>query len=346
MSLESMGPWLPYFWAGLIAFSILVYIVLDGYDFGVAMLFATARTDEERDTVIGAIAPFWDGNETWLIIVGACLFGAFPVIYAVFLSAFYLPVVLLLIGLVFRGVAFEYREQALKARGLWEWGFVIGSAVASIVQGAAIGTMIMGLPIQGATYVGDGWDWLAPFPILCGVGLVIGYSMLGAGWLILKTDGVGAKRARTQLRGLSMAFCFFVLVAFLMTQNVDLPVRRAWETAPLWYWIVPAAGFAGLLGAFRTSRHDCPHERAPFAWCVLIIASAFGSLALSFWPYMMPYSLTIVEAAAPAVSLQFMFWGAIVMFPLVVFYFLRVYHMFSGKTDPVGYGTGTTRTTD
>ena len=346
MSLESMGPWLPYFWAGLSAFSILVYIVLDGYDFGVAMLFATARTDEERDTVIGAIAPFWDGNETWLVIVGACLFGAFPVIYAVFLSAFYLPVVLLLIGLVFRGVAFEYREQALKARGLWEWGFVIGSAVASIVQGAAIGTMIMGLPIQDATYVGDGWDWLAPFPILCGVGLVIGYSMLGAGWLILKTDGVVAKRARTQLRGLSMAFCFFVLVAFLMTQNVDLPVRRAWETAPLWYWIVPAAGFAGLLGAFRTSRHDCPHERAPFAWCVLIIASAFGSLALSFWPYMMPYSLTIVEAAAPAVSLQFMFWGAIVMFPLVVFYFLRVYHMFSGKTDPVGYGTGTTRTTD
>jgi cytochrome d ubiquinol oxidase subunit II len=247
--------------------------------------------------------------------------------------------VLVLAGLIFRGVAFEFREQALKARGLWEWGFVVGSAIATIVQGAAIGTMIMGLPIQGTTYVGDGWDWLAPFPVLCGVGLVLGYSMLGAGWLILKTDGVVAKRARAQLRGLSIAFCIFVLVAFLITQGVDVPVRHAWEKAPLWYWIVPALGFIGLLGAFRTSRHDCQHERAPFAWCMLIIASAFGSLALSFWPYMMPYSLTIEEAAAPTASLQFMFWGGSVMFPLVVFYFLRVYHMFSGKTDPVGYGT-------
>ena len=245
---------------------------------------------------------------------------------------------LLLIGLIFRGVAFEYREQALKARGLWEWGFVIGSAVASIVQGAAVGTLIMGLPIDGTTYVGHGWDWLAPFPVLCGLGLAIGYSMLGAGWLILKTDGVVATRARAQLRGLSVAFCLFILAAFLVTQRIDLPVRHAWEQAPLWQWAVPALGFVGLLGAFRSSRREATHELAPFAWCGLIMASAFGSLALSFWPYMMPYSLTIEQAAAPAVSLQFMFWGAVVMFPLVVFYFLRVYHLFSGKTAPVGYG--------
>lgn len=338
MTLESMSPWLPYFWAGLIAFAILVYIILDGYDLGAAMLFAMARNDDERHAVIGAIAPFWDGNETWLVIVGACLFGAFPVIYAIFLSAFYLPVVLLLIGLIFRGVAFEYREQALKMRGVWEWGFVIGSAVATIVQGAAIGTMIIGLPIQGTTYVGDGWDWLAPFPLLCGVGLVLGYSMLGAGWLILKTDDAVAKRARAQLRALSIAFALFILVAFLITQGIDLSVRHVWEQAPLWYVIVPLMGFVGLLGAFRTSRHDALHELAPFVYCVLMMASAFGSLALSFWPYMMPYSLTIEQAAAPAASLQFMFWGAIVMFPLVIFYFVRVYNMFSGKTDPVGYG--------
>ena len=209
----------------------------------------------------------------------------------------------------------------------------------TIVQGAAIGTMILGLPIEGTTYVGNGWDWLAPFPVLCGVGLVLGYSMLGAGWLILKTEGAVAQRARAQLRGLSIAFSVFILVAFLVTQGIDLQVRHAWEQAPIWHFVVPALGFIGLLGAFKTSRHDCPHERAPFAWAMLMFVSAFGSLALSFWPYMMPYSLTIEQAAAPAVSLQFMFWGAIVMFPLVVFYFLRVYHMFSGKTDPVGYGT-------
>ncbi len=337
MSLESMSPWLPYFWAGLVAFSILFYIIVDGYDFGVGMLFATAKNDTERNTVIGAIAPFWDGNETWLIIVGACLFGAFPAIYAIFLSAFYLPVVLLLVGLIFRGVAFEYRQQALKARGIWEWGFVIGSAVATIVQGAAIGTMILGLPIQGTTYVGNGWEWLAPFPVLCGIGLVIGYAMLGAGWLILKTEGVVATRARAQLRVLSIAFCVFILIAFLLTQDIDLQVRRAWENAALWQWLVPAIGFISLAGAFRSSRHDCPHERAPFTWAMLIFVSAFGSLAFSFWPYMMPYSLTIEQAAAPAVSLQFMFWGAIIMFPLVIFYFLRIYHLFSGKTDPIGY---------
>lgn len=337
MTLESMSPWLPYFWAGLIAFSILVYIIVDGYDFGVGMLFATAKDDNERNAIIGAIAPFWDGNETWLVIVGACLFGAFPVIYAIFLSAFYLPVVLLLIGLIFRGVAFEYRHHALKARGIWEWGFVIGSAVAAIVQGAAIGTMILGLPVNGTTYVGNGWEWLAPFPVLCGVGLVIGYAMLGAGWLILKTEGGVAKRARRQLRGLSVAFSVFIFIAFLITQQIDLQVRRSWETAPLWHWLVPALGFIDLLGVFKSSRHDCPHEQAPFAWAMLIFVSAFGALALSFWPYMMPYSLTIEQAAAPAVSLQFMFWGAIIMFPLVIFYFLRVYHFFTGKSDPVGY---------
>jgi len=337
MTLESMSSWLPYFWAGLIAFSILVYIIVDGYDFGVGMLFATAKDDNERNAIIGAVAPFWDGNETWLVIVGACLFGAFPVIYAIFLSAFYLPVVLLLIGLIFRGVAFEYRHHALKARGIWEWGFVIGSAVAAIVQGAAIGTMILGLPVDGTTYVGNGWEWLAPFPVLCGVGLVIGYAMLGAGWLILKTEGAVAKRARSQLRGLSIAFSVFIFIAFLITQQIDLQVRRSWETAPLWHWLVPALGFIGLLGVFKSSRHDSPHEQAPFAWAMLIFVSAFGALALSFWPYMMPYSLTIEQAAAPAVSLQFMFWGAIIMFPLVIFYFLRVYHFFTGKTDPVGY---------
>ena len=337
MTLESMSLWLPYFWASLIAVAILIYIILDGYDLGAAILFATAKNDQERNTVIGAIAPFWDGNETWLVIVGACLFGAFPAIYAIFLSAFYLPVVLLLIGLIFRGVAFEYREHALRTRGLWEWGFVIGSAIATIVQGAAIGTLILGLPIDGTTYIGDGWDWLAPFPVLCGIGLVIGYSMLGAGWLILKTEGEVARRSRAQLRGLSIAFSLFVFIAFMITQYIDLPVRRAWESAALWHWIGPALGFVGLFGAFRTSHQDSPHQRAPFAWSALIIASAFGSLALSFWPYMMPYSLTIEQAAAPSVSLQFMFWGAILTFPLVGFYFLRIYQIFSGKTDPVGY---------
>lgn len=332
-----MDAWLPYFWASLIAFSIFVYIIVDGYDFGVAMLFPFAKTDEERNELIGSIAPFWDGNETWLIIVGATLFGAFPAIYAIFLSAFYIPVVLLLVGLIFRGVSFEFREQALKHRGFWEWGFVIGSLVASIVQGAAIGTLIMGLPINGTTYVGHGWDWLAPFPVLCGVGLSIGYAMLGAGWLILKTDGAVAQRARKAAKGLSMAFAVFILLAFIITAGMDIPTRKVWFQGPLWHWVFPILGFLGLGMVWKSAGNTEAHERTTFASACLMFLSAYGALAVSFWPYMMPYSLTIEQAAAPLASLEFMFWGAVVMFPLVVFYFLRIYHMFAGKSSPVGY---------
>lgn len=330
-----MEKWLPYFWAYLIAFSIFIYIIVDGYDLGVGILFPFAKTDEERNTMIGAIAPFWDGNETWLIIVGACLFGAFPSIYAIFLSAFYIPVVLLLIGLIFRGVSFEFREQALKHRGYWEWGFVIGSTVATIVQGAAIGTMILGLPISGTTYVGTGWDWLAPFPVLCGVGLCIGYSMLGAAWLILKTDGDVQNRARKQLKGLSVAFTIFVAVAFALTLDFDSQTWGNWRDGNILNWLAPLVGFIGLFTIYGSSNGKC--DKTPIISTVLLMFSAFSSLAISFWPYMLPYTLTIEEAAAPLASLEFMFWGAIFMMPLVVFYFIRIYFFFKGKTQPVGY---------
>lgn len=335
--MDNMGQWLPYFWAYLIAFSILVYIIVDGYDFGVAMLFPFAKTDEEREQIIGSIAPFWDGNETWLIIVGACLFGAFPAIYAIFLSAFYIPVVLLLAGLIFRGVSFEFREQALKERGLWEWGFVGGSAVATIVQGAAIGTLILGLPIEGTTYIGNGWDWLSPFPVMCGIGLCVGYMMLGAGWLIIKTDGRIQQLARKQIKYLSIAFSIFVGASFFMTMGIDNQTFKVWSDGEVWHWIYPLIGFSGLILAIVSSKSEEAPEWMPFFSVSIVIFSAFSSLAVSFWPYMMPYSLTIEESAAPTASLEFMFWGAIFMFPLVIFYFLKVYHFFKDKEDPVKY---------
>lgn len=332
-----MSSWLPYFWAYIIAFAILVYIIVDGYDLGVAMLFPFAKDDEERNAIIGSIAPFWDGNETWLIIVGACLFGAFPAIYAIFLSAFYIPVVLLLVGLIFRGVSFEFREQALKARGLWEWGFVGGSAVVTIVQGAAIGTMILGLPIEGTTYIGDGWDWLSPFPVLCGVGLCIGYMMLGSGWLILKSTGRIQELARRQMKFLAIGFMVFVAIAFFITLGIDNQTFKIWRHGDILHWIYPIIGFIGIFLAIYSSKRENAPEWMPFFGSCIVMFSAFASLAVSFWPYMLPYSLTIEAAAAPTVSLEFMFWGVIFMMPLVIFYFLKIYHFFKGKTDPVGY---------
>jgi cytochrome bd ubiquinol oxidase subunit II len=176
------------FWVGVIAVSILVYVILDGFDLGVGVLFGTTSQQRLRSQMIAAISPFWDGNEIWLVVIGASLYAAFPVVYAVFLPAFYIPVLLLLLGLIFRGVAFEFRNRGA-AGGLWDWGFFIGSTVAAFVQGAAVGAMIRGIPVVNNQYAGGSFEWLRPLPMVCGIGLVLGYALLGAGWLILKSEG-------------------------------------------------------------------------------------------------------------------------------------------------------------
>ncbi len=176
------------FWAAVIAVAIVVYVVLDGFDLGVGILFGTTRDAALRNEMMDAISPFWDGNETWLVIIGASLFAAFPAVYAVFLPAFYIPVLLLLFGLIFRGVAFEFRYRHV-ARGLWDWGFFVGSTIAAFVQGAAVGAMIRGIPVENGQYAGGRFEWLAPLPVFTGIGLVLGYALLGAGWLVMKSRG-------------------------------------------------------------------------------------------------------------------------------------------------------------
>ena len=180
---------LPLFWAGVLAFAILVYVLLDGFDLGIGVLFALNRNEAHRQQMMGAIAPVWDGNETWLVIIGTVLFGAFPVVYAIFLSAFYLPVALLLVALILRGVAFEFRHKDERHRWFWDLGFIGGSIIAAFVQGAAIGAMVAGIAVENGRFVGGPFDWLSPFAVLCGLGLVVGYTLLGAGWLVLKTEG-------------------------------------------------------------------------------------------------------------------------------------------------------------
>ncbi len=319
---------LAYFWAGVIAFAILVYVVLDGYDLGVGILFGTTREAAHRDHMMASIAPFWDGNETWLVVVGASLFGAFPLVYAVFLSAFYLPVLLLLFGLIFRGVAFEFRHRTERRRWLWDWGFFLGSTVAAFVQGAAIGAMIRGIPVSNGQYAGGAFDWVAPFPIFCGIGLVLGYALLGASWLALKSDDDLREWAYRRIPWLVGGVVVVVIVAMLGTIDIRDRLERNIITHA-WMAIFPALGALALVGVLVGVRKR--RDGWPFAMSAMFFLMAFLTLAVMFWPYMIPYSITVSNAAAPAQSLEFMFYAGVVVLPVIVIYSAVVYWIFRGK---------------
>ena len=316
------------FWAGVIAISILVYVILDGFDLGVGILFGVQRDPALRAEMIASISPFWDGNETWLVIVGASLFAAFPVVYAVFLPAFYLPVLLLLFGLIFRGVAFEYRFRGGPG-WLWDTGFWLGSAVVAFVQGAAVGAMIRGLPVKDGQYAGGPLEWLRPLPVLCGLGLVAGYALLGAGWLVLKSDTHLREWAYRIIPKLIM-----LVVPLLCLAGIGALFEVSFAQTPLeqrrWALVFPAICVLAIAGVYHgTSRR---RDAWPFGMTVLFFAAAFATLAAMFWPYMIPYSITVGNAAAPEESLSFLFWGAgLVALPVVVIYTCVIYWVFRGK---------------
>jgi cytochrome d ubiquinol oxidase subunit II len=323
------------FWAAVIAVAILVYVILDGFDLGVGILFGTTRDAVLREEMMAAISPFWDGNETWLVVIGASLFAAFPVVYAVFLPAFYIPVLLLLFGLIFRGVAFEYRHGA-GARPVWDWGFFIGSTIAAFVQGAAVGAMIRGIPVVNNQYAGGPFEWLRPLPVATGVGLVLGYALLGAGWLTLKTEGGLRDWVWRRIPWLAGAVLVVLGIAF-----VAAFIERARMTGNLfldrpWGVLFPLIGLAAIYGVFAAGRQR--HDTRPFVLTAVFFVAAFLSLAVMFWPYMIPYTVTVGNAAAPEKSLAFLFWGAgVFVLPVIAIYTVVVYWLFRGKLRK-GYG--------
>src|SRR5215472_17142715 len=210
------------FWAGVLACAILLYVLLDGFDLGVGVLFGTTQKEEHRVYMMNTIAPFWDGNETWLVVIGAGLFAAFPEAYAVFLGAFYFPVLLMLFGLIFRGIAFEFRYRSQYMRGVWDWGFFLGSIVVAFVQGAAIGAIMRGIPVAVGQDAGGSWDWLHPFTILTGIGLILGYVLLGAGWLVLKSEGELRDWASRRIRWLAVSVFAVLFLAFSITFDFSI----------------------------------------------------------------------------------------------------------------------------
>ena len=319
------------FWVAVVGVAIMLYVVLDGFDLGVGILFGAAGSDARRDHMIATISPFWDGNETWLVVVGTTLFAAFPAVYAVFLPAFYFPVMLLMFGLIFRGVAFEFRVHGT-ARWFWDIGFCVGSGVVAFVQGAAIGAMIRGIPVTDGQYSGGPFEWLAPLPILSGIGLMFGYALLGAGWIVWKTEGEIHDWARRLIPRLALA----VLVVLAIAATVSLGDRARIEPHlpdRLWGAVFPAIAVLAMASAVFGGRTRGDHW--PFLMSTLFFIAAFLTLAVLFWPYMIPYSLTVRDAAAPEASLSFLFWGAgLVVLPLTVAYTIGVYRVFRGKIGP------------
>jgi len=295
------------FWATLLAVSILIYVLLDGFDLGIGMLFGMTPDEPRRHAIISAVAPIWDGNETWLVVSGVILWGAFPVVYSVLMSAFYLPVLLMLAGLILRGVAFEFRSKAERMRWIWNASFAGGSLVAAFIQGLMVGALVEGLPLSDGRYAGGEFGWFSPFAVLCGVGLCVGYALLGACWLVRKCDEEIRDQAYRLIPYLSAALLVFLIVVFVYALARDFAVMTRWLDRPFLF-VFPVVGALAVI-ALAASVHRRQDE-LPFAVVAVLFLAAFCTLAISFWPYMIPFSITIQQAAAPHSSLAFMFWGA------------------------------------
>ena len=317
------------FWVTLLAVSILIYVLLDGFDLGVGMLFGVASDEARRHAMMSAVAPVWDGNETWLVVSGVILWGAFPVVYSILMSAFYLPVLLMLAGLILRGVAFEFRYRAERLRWIWSASFAGGSLVAAFTQGLMVGALVQGLPISDGRYVGGEFGWFSPFAVFCGIGLCVGYALLGTCWLVRKCEDEVRDDAYRLIPYLSAALLVFLIVVLVYTLADNFRVMTRWLDRPFLF-VFPAAGMlaAIMLAASIQRRQDA----LPFLMVAVIFAAAFGTLAISFWPYMVPFSITVEQAAAPHSSLAFMFWGAgLFVFPLMLLYTAISLTVFRGK---------------
>ncbi len=325
---------LPTIWAGLIAFAVLAYVVLDGFDLGIGILFPLFPHTHDRDVMTNTVAPVWDGNETWLVLGGGGLMAVFPLAYATVLPALYIPVILMLLGLVFRGVAFEFRFRTKRWKPVWDWGFFLGSLVAALMQGIALGALVQGIEIANRQYAGGWWDWLTPFSLLTGAGLAVGYALLGATWLNLKTHGELQAKARRIAIVAAIATIALIGAVSLWTPFLDRVYFDRWFGWPTAFFsafvplLVAACAF-GLWHGLTTDKH-----LQPFLCALGLFVLSFIGIGISFYPHIVPGALTIHEAAAPDASLGFLLVGALVLIPIILAYTAYAYWVFRGKVDP------------
>ena len=324
-------------WAFIIAFAVFAYVVMDGFDLGIGILFPTFEPGPERDRAMNSIAPVWDGNETWLVLGGGGLFAAFPLAYAVILPATYPLIIAMLLGLVFRGVAFEYRWRDEGHRRYWDFAFSVGSLVAALAQGMTLGALLQGIEVVDRAYAGSWWDWLTPYTLLTGLGTVAGYALLGSTWLVWKLDGESQAHARNLAK--KAAWATIALMGAVSLYNVALNAEYAarWLTTPEIFYVAPvplltAITAVSLLRSLSVERHS-----KPFWLSIGLFFFGMAGLGVTMWPYVVPPGITIWDAAAPESSQIFMLVGVAITMPLIIGYTAWAYWVFRGKVADEGY---------
>ncbi|MCE0973039.1 cytochrome d ubiquinol oxidase subunit II [Pseudomonas putida] len=334
-----MGIDLPLIWAVIIIFGVMMYVVMDGFDLGIGMLFPFVKGEQDRDVMMNTVAPVWDGNETWLILGGAGLFGAFPMAYAVVLEALYLPLILMLMGLIFRGVAFEFRFKATAdKRHIWDKAFIGGSLVATFFQGVALGAFLEGFKVVDRHFAGGTLDWLTPFSLFCGVGLIVAYTLLGCTWLIMKTEGPLQQKMHDLARPLALVLLVVIGIVSLWTSIAYPQIADRWFSMPNLIWFMPVpllvvVTFYGLLKAVARNANY-----TPFLLTLVLIFLGYSGLGISLWPNIIPPSISIWDAAAPPQSQGFMLVGTLFILPFILMYTFWSYYVFRGKvTHEDGY---------
>ena len=320
-------------WFVIIVFATLMYIVMDGFDLGIGILFPFTRSPQDRDLMVNSVAPVWDGNETWLVLGGAGLFGAFPLAYAVIIDALTIPLTLMLVGLIFRGVAFEFRFNATPShRPFWDKAFMCGSILATFCQGIVVGAVINGFEVTGRTYSGGPFSWLTPFTLFCGVGLVVAYALLGATWLVMKSESTLQHTMRRTARGLLLTLLAVIAVISLWTPLVHSQIATRWFSLPNLYYLLPVPLLVIIASAllWRHLGRYASHVQ-PFILTLVLIFLGFSGLGISIWPAIIPPSITLWQAAAPEQSQEFMLIGALFIIPVILVYTFWSYYVFRGK---------------
>jgi cytochrome bd ubiquinol oxidase subunit II len=334
-----VGCWLFVVWFGVIGFGVLMYVLLDGFVLGLGILAPFAEDEGQLDHMMNTAAPIWDGNETWLVLGGAGLLAAFPKAYAIVLSALYLPVLLMLIALVFRGVAFEFRFKATRAKPFWGAAFALGSVFAAFAQGVILGALVEGMPLQEGKYVGGAFDWFSPFSMLTGVAVVFGYALLGTGWLILKTEGRLQATARILSRPLVLVVVAFMALVSAWLPFLDSRILARWFEGTNFLWLspVPLLVLVNAVALWRAAMRE-GRDAAPFLLTLCFFGLGFAGLVLGIWPNIVPPSLSIWDAASPPSSQGFVLAGLVVLLPAILGYTWWSYSVFRGKiAADVGY---------